>query len=241
MMLAPILVPMFVVIAAEADAVVKKWVAAQEDVHAVHATFQHFEYNHVFGTVTESRGEIYCTSPTNGFYSLFPPSEKNASERITVGNETYRSVPRDPNRIIWEGPAIIFIDEERKKYYRRPREFWLFGKHIIPSITQLFPFLPGLPNQKATSGWTFRIVSETDAEVRLHGSPPKALPNQNQQYRSCDLILQKPAWNLSAERYSHVDDSTQTVFVFQSVERNPGKLPDVDLSGYTAYEAVSTE
>ena len=203
-------------VAVDATGVLKKWAAAEEDVHAVHATFVHYRYDSVFGTFTKGSGEVYWSSRNDGFWAFTPD------------NAAY--VSRDAERWLWKGNVVTVIDDERKKYDQFPRRLSLFGTQPIRHVTTWYPFLPGLPNKNAINDWEFQIVAHTEKEVRLKATPPKALTKQ---FRSCELILRKPDMTLHAVKYTYSTGKRESVLVFETVKRNPPRMPDLDLSGYT--------
>ena len=222
--------------AVDATAVVRRWVVAQEDVDAVHATFVCYKYDSSSRTFKKSSGEVYYSSRTNGFWSFAPDSEKDAPKTVRRGNTTYVSRVASAKRYVWNEDLVTVIDEKEKKYDQFPRNASLFGTQLFPYVTTFSPFIPGLPDKKAITDWDFTIVAETDDEVRLKATPPKALTKQ---FRSCELILQKPDMTLYAVRYTDPSGNRESILVFKTVKRNPEKMPAFDLSEYTVGQSVS--
>ncbi|MFN0198762.1 MAG: hypothetical protein ACKVT0_18600 [Planctomycetaceae bacterium] len=74
------------------------------------------------------------------------------------------------------------------------------------------------------------MTRETEIEVELHAAPrPKTYFSRR--FQSCDLILQKNPWRLSAVRYNQATNS-QVVLVFSHIEFNPPLWDEPDLTGY---------
>jgi len=224
-MFTTLLVALSTVIAADTDleakAVIRKWAEARKDVHAVHVTFDCFQYDMVFRSPDQpeiSSGEVHFTSRTNGFWSDGPKKAKDGDVKRGT-------------RFIWKDDTITIVDEEKKRYDQGPRDTSVFGWQLFPYVNASSPFLPGLPDKTALDGWKFTILADSDDEVMLEGVPPKTMAKR---FRGCQLILRKPDMTLHAVQYVNPNGKDRSVFVFKDVKHNPEKMPDVDLSEYTA-------
>jgi len=210
--------------------IARRWAEAQKSVTSVHATFNRHDYDYVFQTVKFSTGEVTALSPDRGIWSIAPHTRKNPSKTFRRGDMTFAVKDALPSKCIWNDGELTIIDEKTKHADQLPSHWTLFGTKFFPLVTEVSPFLPGLPNGTTISEWTFSVESETEQEVRL-----KALPirSDNPRFKSCDLILRKPDLTLKALQFADAVGTTETVLIFKTVELNPKSMPEIDLGGYT--------
>ncbi|MEX1232918.1 MAG: hypothetical protein WEB58_21905 [Planctomycetaceae bacterium] len=208
------------------------WLDACRGVSSVRGNVCIFRYNHTWHKQSRSTGQFGYRSGSHGFIRAV--SDEELSDRAY---KRYRGTPysfeqKPVDHFRWFEDHVLLIDEEHQMIVEFPitlidADGTLFAG--LKSMDHIYPFLPGILNQRGIDQFSFKVTRETPNEIYL-----RATPNPESHFRrncdSFDLILKKDPWRLYAVRCTGID--YETVLVFSDVEFDPPLWDEPDLSGY---------